>query len=73
MINDKVLALYPALIINENYYSRKLIQPIKFKEIRDRRIELKAKKDPRQKPLKIVIILVTKNSFNSIRGVNLTN
>ena len=55
MINDKVLALYPALMINENYYSRKLIQPVKFKEIRDRRIKLKAKKDPRQKPLKIVI------------------
>ena len=50
-----------------------VISASEFRKIRDRRIELKAKKDHRQKPLKIVIILVTKNSFNSIRGVNLTN
>ena len=66
MINDKVLALYPALMINENYYSRKLIQPVKFKEIRDRRIKLKAKKDPRQKPLKIVI----NSAYGSLKDRN---
>ena len=46
---------YPSLMINENYYSRKLKEPKKFKVIRDRRLELKAKKDKRQQPLKICI------------------
>lgn len=50
-----VASLYPSLMINENYHSRKLINPNKFKEIVDRRLELKAKKDKRQQPLKIVI------------------
>lgn len=50
-----VASLYPSIMINENYHSRKLINPNKFKEIKDRRLELKAKKDKRQAPLKIVI------------------
>lgn len=50
-----VASLYPSLMINENYYSRKLKNPNVFKEIKDRRLELKKKGDPRQKPLKIVI------------------
>lgn len=50
-----VESLYPSLMINEGYLSRKLINPNKFKEIRDRRLVLKKVKDKRQKPLKIVI------------------
>lgn len=50
-----VASLYPALMINEGYASRKLANPDKFKEIKDRRLELKKAKDKRQQPLKIVI------------------
>lgn len=55
IVTCDVASLYPSLMINEGYLSRKLINPDKFREIRDRRLELKAKKDRRQKPLKIVI------------------
>lgn len=50
-----VASLYPALMINEGYVSRKLKRPEDFKNMRDRRIELKRVKDKRQQPLKIVI------------------
>ena len=50
-----VASLYPSLMINENYSSRNLKEPKLYKEIRDRRLELKAKKDKRQQPLKIVL------------------
>ena len=50
-----VASLYPSLMINENYSSRKLKNPNKFKEIRDHRLELKKVKDKRQQPLKIII------------------
>ncbi|MBU5331716.1 hypothetical protein KQI61_05865 [Anaerocolumna aminovalerica] len=55
IVTCDVASLYPSLMINEGYLSRKLINPSKFKEIRDRRLKLKAKKDKRQQPLKIVI------------------
>ena len=50
-----VASLYPSLMINEDYCSRKLKDPNKFTEMRDRRLELKKVKDKRQQPLKIVI------------------
>jgi hypothetical protein len=50
-----VASLYPSLMINYGYISRNVKNPDKFKEIRDKRLELKAKKDPRQLPMKIVI------------------
>lgn len=55
IVTCDVASLYPSLMINEGYLSRKLKNPNKFREIRDRRLELKALKDKRQKPLKIVI------------------
>lgn len=55
IVTCDVASLYPCLMINEGYLSRKLINPNKFKEIKDRRLQLKAKKDKRQQPLKIVI------------------
>lgn len=50
-----VASLYPALMINEGYVSRKLKNPKSFRDLRDRRLILKKAKDPKQKPLKIVI------------------
>ena len=50
-----VASLYPALMINEGYVSRKLKNPKSFRDLRDRRLVLKKAKDPKQKPLKIVI------------------
>jgi len=50
-----VASLYPSLMIEYGYISRNVTNPSKFKEIRDKRLELKAKKDPRQLPMKIVI------------------
>lgn len=50
-----VSSLYPSLMIEYGYISRNVTNPSKFKEIRDKRLELKAKKDPRQLPMKIVI------------------
>lgn len=63
MIRQK--ALYPSLMINEGFVSRKLKNPKDFENMRNRRLTLKKQKDKRQKPLKIVIaLLVTTNSFN---------
>ncbi|MFS0657499.1 hypothetical protein AB1L07_02575 [Niallia alba] len=50
-----VASLYPSLMIEYGYISRNVNEPNKFREIRDKRLELKAKKDPRQLPMKIVI------------------
>lgn len=50
-----VASLYPSLMVNENYYSRNLKDPKKFDNMIKRRLELKAIKDKRQQPLKIVI------------------
>lgn len=50
-----VASLYPSLMIEYGYISRNVKNPYKFKEIRDKRLELKKKKDPRQLPMKIVI------------------
>lgn len=72
-----VASLYPALMINEGYASRKLANPDKFREIKDRRLELKKIKDKRQQPLKIVInsaygILKDRNSpcFDPLQSNN---
>src|SRR5690606_2981334 len=45
-----VASYYPALMIEYGYLSRNVKNPAKFKEIRDRRLELKAKGDKRQAP-----------------------
>ena len=50
-----VASYYPALMIEYSYLSRNVKNPKKFKEIRDRRLKYKAKKDKREAPLKIVI------------------
>jgi predicted DNA-binding protein YlxM (UPF0122 family) len=64
-----VASLYPSIMINYDFLSRNVKEPAKFKEIRDRRLELKAKKDKRQAPLKIVInstFGASKDQYNSL-------
>jgi hypothetical protein len=50
-----VSSLYPAIMIEYNYLSRNVKNPEKYKEIRDTRLKLKKKEDPREAPLKIVL------------------
>jgi hypothetical protein len=50
-----VASLYPSLIINHDLMSRNVTDRNKYKEIRDKRLELKRLKDARQQPLKIVL------------------
>lgn len=69
MVNYRVSALYPAIMINYGFLSRNVKNPDKFREIRDTRLELKKKKDPRQAPLKIVInstFGASKDKFNPL-------
>lgn len=54
-INVDVESYYPAEMIAHELLSRNVRDPLKFKGIRDHRIELKHAKDPRQKALKLVI------------------
>ena len=55
MVNCEKGALYPSIMIEYGYLSRKLRNPEKYKEIRDERLRLKKLKDKRQQPMKIVL------------------
>ncbi|MCY8856425.1 DNA polymerase domain-containing protein [Bacillus atrophaeus] len=50
-----VASLYPSIMIEYDYISRNVKNPLKYIEIRDTRLELKRKKDPKQAPYKIVL------------------
>lgn len=50
-----VASLYPSLIIEYNYMSRNVKNKDKYRQIRDERLRLKALKDPRQQPMKIIL------------------
>ena len=50
-----VASLYPSIMINFDTLSRNVANPEKFREIRDERLRLKALKDARQQPMKIVL------------------
>lgn len=50
-----VASLYPSIMIEYGYLSRKLKNPQKYREIRDERLRLKKLKDKRQQPMKIVL------------------
>jgi hypothetical protein len=50
-----VASLYPSLIIEYNFMSRNVLSIEKYKQIRDERLRLKALKDAKQQPLKIVL------------------
>ena len=47
--------MYPATMINYNFLSRNVVNPDKYRQIRDDRIVLKRNKDPKQLPYKIVL------------------
>ena len=55
MVNCERGALYPSIMIEYGYLSRKLKNPQKYREIRDERLRLKKLKDKRQQPMKIVL------------------
>ena len=55
MVNHKMGALYPALMIEYGFVSRNVENPDKYREIRDTRLKLKAEKNPMQLPYKIVL------------------
>jgi hypothetical protein len=50
-----VASYYPALMIEYNFLSRNVLNPKKYRDIRDERIRLKGVKDPREYPRKIVL------------------
>lgn len=54
-INMDVASLYPSLMIRYDLLSRNVKNPKKYKEIRDKRLEYKAEKNPLQLPMKIVL------------------
>lgn len=54
-IMSDIASMYPALMIEYNFLSRNVENPEKYREIRDKRLEMKRNKDPRQLPLKIVL------------------
>lgn len=68
-INVDVESYYPAEMIAHKLLSRNVRDSSKFKGIRDRRIELKHAKDPRQKALKLVVngtYGASKDKFNAL-------
>ena len=54
-INMDVASMYPAIMIEYDFLSRNVANKDKYRHIRDTRLELKAKKDKRQAPYKIVL------------------
>lgn len=50
-----VASLYPSIMINYNCLSRNVLEPKKYEEIKQQRLEFKKQKDKRQAPLKIVL------------------
>lgn len=68
-INVDVESYYPAAMIEHGLLSRNVSDPDKFKEIRNRRIQLKHEGDARQKALKLVIngtFGASKDMFNNL-------
>jgi hypothetical protein len=64
-----VASLYPSIMINYNFLSRNVKEPLKFKEVRDKRLSLKKIKDKKEKPLKVVIngtFGASKDQFNAL-------
>lgn len=54
-LNMDVASMYPAIMIEYGFLSRNVKNAEKFREIRDDRLIMKANKDPRQAPRKIVL------------------
>ncbi|TCJ00472.1 hypothetical protein [Cytobacillus praedii] len=61
--------MYPAIMINFNTLSRNVVNPEKYTQIRDERLRLKAERNPKQQPLKIVLnstFGASKDKFNPL-------
>lgn len=64
-----VASYYPALMIEYGFLSRNVLHPQKYKQIRDERLVMKANKDPRQAPRKIVLngtFGASKDKYNNL-------
>lgn len=64
-----VASYYPALMIEYGLLSRNVSDPSRYTRIRDERLALKAKKDPRQAPRKIVLngtFGASKDKYNNL-------
>ncbi|ATF13557.1 hypothetical protein A616_16705 [Brevibacillus brevis X23] len=64
-----VASLYPSIMIEYGFISRNVKEPLKYTEIRDTRLDLKRKKDPKQAPYKIVLNSTygaMKDQFNAL-------
>ena len=60
---------YPALMIEYNFLSRNVSNPAKYKIMRDERLVMKANKDPREAPRKIVLngsFGASKDQYNAL-------
>ena len=66
IVNSDVSSFYPAIMIEYNLLSRNVLNPEKFKEIRDTRINLKKLKNPIEKSLKIVL----NGTFGASKDIN---
>ena len=67
---------YPAMMIEYNWLSRNVKDPSKYRTIRDERLVMKAKKDPRQKPRKIVLnstFGASKDKYNQLYDPRMAN
>lgn len=54
-VMSDVASLYPSIMIEYGFLSRNVKDRNKYKQIRDERLRLKALKDPKQLPMKIVL------------------
>lgn len=54
-VNVDVASYYPAIMIEYDFLSRNVADKRKYREMRDKRLELKAKDDPMEYPYKIVL------------------
>lgn len=64
-----VSSYYPALMIEYDFLSRNVSSPKKYRTIRDDRLKLKAQKDPREYPRKIVLNATfgaSKDKYNNL-------
>lgn len=55
IVNSDVISFYPSIMIEYNLISRNVSNAYKYREIRDRRFELKKQNNPIEKSLKLVL------------------
>jgi hypothetical protein len=65
-INSDVASFYPSLMIEYGFESRNITTKGKYKEIYNRRLQLKAEKNPMQQPYKIVL----NSSYGAMKDKN---